>query len=308
MIINPIKEDFGMEREYDKTEAIPCHMAEYKRLEAFLEQMARSGYLIHSISPLFNCANFDSALKKNYHICVDLYSKYITTKVFESAEFDEYLDTCQRVGWTAKTCYKNLVIFYSDADERPVDLQTDEALAYELLKTTTFRMESKKVLLNLLLITAFFGYKLWLNQIWMGNHFSEDPFYLFSRTFFDIMLSFWICVDALLLIVNHVRVGHALKHNQPLPQKSTHYTWRIVLYRVMILLIGAYTIFSLYYNRAYLYMGLAVLVFAVNIGVVYCARRWADHLDFSFISLRYKDQVPWIFCTVGYLILWVLGM
>lgn len=219
---------FGEQEEYDKKIALPCHLAEYKQLEAFLEQKARDGLMIQYFSPLFNLGYFSYTAKKNYHCCVDVYYQAVTDEIFDSDAFNEYLDICKLCGWVPRAYYKNIIIFYSEAEERPADLQSDEELTYELLKKITMKIEFRMLLTETLsylfpclclvgLIISTRNHYRFLNNV-----------YAMDSQIIDLTIIIGLVTYLALKITAHLRVLHALRHNLPLPDKTGAWTGTMV--------------------------------------------------------------------------------
>lgn len=125
---------------------LPCHLIDIHYLERFLEKSAGEGYLLAGFDRLFENGKFREVMAGNYHFCVDLYKKVLKKKDLASDEFEEYKDVCGQSGWTFCCAYKNLVVFYSQEKERPMELQTDEPIALELLRRITLQTERQILL------------------------------------------------------------------------------------------------------------------------------------------------------------------
>lgn len=124
---------------------IPCSLLDIQSLERFLEMKAEQGHLIRGFSKWSGIGKFEKVLEEKYHICVDIYRKRLDEKDEGDPEFLEYIDECGTAGWNYSCFYKNLVIFYSKREERPVELKRNRIAAKQYLYDIT-RPEEKKVL------------------------------------------------------------------------------------------------------------------------------------------------------------------
>lgn len=124
---------------------IPCSLLDIQGLEKFFEKKAEKGNLIRDFSKNTNVGRFEEVQKGKYHFCIDIYRKNICKSDESDPEFSAYIDECESVGWTYTCTYKNLVIFYSKDEERPLELKRNQIAAKQYLHDIT-RMEEKKIL------------------------------------------------------------------------------------------------------------------------------------------------------------------
>lgn len=270
--------------QYDKKIALPFHMAEYKQLEAFLESKARDGLMILYFSPLFNFGYFGYTVKKKYHCCVDVYVRAVTDEVFDSDEFNEYLDACEQCGWTPKAYYKNIIVFYSEKEKRPADLQSDEELTYELLKKTTLRIESRMLLTETLFYLLGCLFLIWPIGMTRDNYRLLNHYYSMDSQIIYLVVIIGAATYILLKTAAHLRVLRALRHNRPLPDKTGAWIGNVVS-NVELLFWGFCMIYLCIKWKFYLFTFLSSLLLLFDIGYVLYLRISRNHQSRVYLRL-----------------------
>lgn len=204
---------------------IPCHLIDIHYLERFLEKTARDGYLLVGFSHFFESGKFRDVTGENYHFCVDLYKKVLNKSDLASDEFEEYKEVCRQSGWTFSCAYKNLVVFYSREEERPMELQTDEPIAMELLKKITLQTERGLLFWRaagvMFWVLLFAGIYLW--SYWKQGYINISPIQLANIV---ILFSIW-GVPVLgawlqyLVMAGKIKKGIPLPHRKPFWDRDT---------------------------------------------------------------------------------------
>lgn len=244
--------------QYDAQWEIPFHMTQYKELEQLLEAKAKEGYMIEGFTPFFQSGYFSYLMSGTYHFCIDIYPKKITETLLKSDEFNEYLKTCKVCGWTPKTYYKNLVVFYSQGEHRPMELQTDRALAYELLRKTTLRAEGRQLFILLLFNIALFAlfipseFKLIQRGIEIGTPFYPQLLYTAALLGADL----FIFINRL---KRHIDISKAPKEGTPLP-KSGLYTVNQMFCILFPMAFSLSAIILFFTSRSFILAGTGVLL------------------------------------------------
>lgn len=126
---------------------IPCSLLDIQGLERFFEKKAEKGNLIRSFSKWNSVGKFEEVLEGNYHFCIDIYRKKLSEKDEGNPEFLAYIEECESVGWTYTCTLKNLVIFYSKDEVRPLELKRNQIAAKQYLYDITMP-EEKNILLR----------------------------------------------------------------------------------------------------------------------------------------------------------------
>ena len=269
--------------QYDAQWEIQFHMTEYKKLERFLEEKAMEGYMIEGFTPFFQNGYFSYLTPGRYHFCVDIYPKKITAKLLASDEFNEYLDACRTSGWTPKTYYKNLVIFCSEAGQRPMELQTDRALAYELLRDTTLRTEERQLFVLFLLNIALFAFFIPSSvSIAKEGMDAGTPFYPHL-----LYVAALLGADALVFfsrLKRHMEIKKALREGLPLP-KGRMQTLNCLTCILFPMAFSAAVILMLLTSRSFVLAGIGLLLLFVFLMLCFPLRArtmaWLGRLPLS---------------------------
>ena len=197
--------------EYDKQWEIPFHMTQHKEIEQYLEEKALEGYMIEGFTPLFRYGYFSYLTSGVYHFYIDAYPVNITEKLLKSSGFNDYLDQFREKGWTPKTYYKNLVIFYSDAPERPEELQTDYAFTRKQIYDITIKNLNRQMALLTLVNFAF---------IWLELYFFYLPDTKVRIAYYVQLTVFFIVFEALYFtrVYHYFATKKALKEGTAVPK------------------------------------------------------------------------------------------
>lgn len=134
---------------YKKLE-FPCYLIETYQLERYLEAKAEQGKIFADFSYFGLSGKFEDAMPKKFHYCVDVYYRPLKKKELAAAEFEEYKATCLSCGWHYVCAFENIVVFYSDEEVRPPELQTDPELKQDILTRVTWKVERKRMIIRAL--------------------------------------------------------------------------------------------------------------------------------------------------------------
>lgn len=249
-----------------RTYEIPYQLMDLYRLERFFEEKARKGYLLKRITMLGRKGEFKRIQPGEYHFCIDLYTRRAVKAVRESDDFKEYLEACKSQGWEYCTCYENLVVFYSQRQERPLELQTDDELKMELLKQTALKNAGRQMLLRVGLETVYmfilFGF--WGNLPVSGVYTLDlhgwgKLHVWFTSIFYVVLLSSMAAGD----LISYFTLADRIRKGKPLPERP----WLWTSLFVEMLVMGLYMLSSLIYGLQY---GVPQTAFWGLAGICFC--------------------------------------
>lgn len=112
---------------------------EISSLIYYLEEMAKKGWLLESISSMY--AKFKKIEPKNIKYTIDIIGKISTYEVLDEESLKEYRDKKESEGWKFLYDYKNMQIFYSEYNNEEFVVTSDNNWKVkEIFKNSLFEV------------------------------------------------------------------------------------------------------------------------------------------------------------------------
>lgn len=122
-----------------KVVALDFFAYEISSLIYYLEEMAKKGWLLESISSFY--AKFKKIEPKNIKYTIDIIGKISTCEVLDEESLKEYRDKKENEGWKFLYDYNNMQIFYSEYNnEDYVEISEEKWKVKEIFENSLFEV------------------------------------------------------------------------------------------------------------------------------------------------------------------------
>lgn len=193
----------------------PGLLIETNLMEEFLEHKAQKGEIFVGFSKFALSGYFKKNMPKNYHYCIDVYYRPLKENELDTEEFNEYKETCLACGWSYVCAFENIVVFYSEEEGRPRELQTDPELQRSILKQITLKAERRQMFIRI--VSSLFLIALYsLNVELMWFKVSGEDRHWWDMSFVNPWA--FLIVKEIWEVIIHIRIMLIVQKEKPLPR------------------------------------------------------------------------------------------
>lgn len=258
--------------------SFPCLLIETNVMERYLETQAENGKVLAYFSKFALSGYFTETLSKKYHYCIDVYYRPLKEEELETDEFKEYKETCLACGWKYVCAFENIVVFYSEEEKRPQELQTDSVLKKDILKGITLRTELRQMLLRL--TTSFFIIALYASSFYLqwSRNLPVEKHWWDINSFFP-----WVLVIVVIAweVLAHIRILFLVWKERPLSRPARLWN-RFSMTQIFVCAWAALIAAVCFWFRFYFRGGCAVFVLLFMAGNLFyklrdCKRKKTDY-------------------------------
>ncbi|MDU5111629.1 MAG: DUF2812 domain-containing protein [Clostridium sp.] len=122
-----------------KVVVLDFYAYEISSLICYLEEMAKKGWLLESISNMY--AKFKKIEPRNIKYTIDIIGKISTYEELDKESLKEYRDKKENEGWKFLYDYKNMQIFYSEYNNEDfVEISEEKWKVKEIFKNSIFEL------------------------------------------------------------------------------------------------------------------------------------------------------------------------
>lgn len=122
-----------------KTTIFMFSVLDYKAMEEYFEKMAGQGWMLEKIGAW--TVRFKKTNPQNLKFTVDLFPYMTAFDSPHNRHVKDYQELCEQSGWHFVTSANKFQIFYANADEKPIPIQTDSSVEEKVVRKSVFGIE-----------------------------------------------------------------------------------------------------------------------------------------------------------------------
>ena len=209
---------------------------EYAAIESFLSDMAMEGWMVESMTQMFNGAffTFHEIEAKKIIFSVDICDKASMIEYERSDRTFEYIEYCLEAGWNI-TCSSGKIQILSAKDEKSLPIHTDEKFKLKAINIGMI-FHFLPYLLNILLFILYYRYLTITPNSFMFEYMTINykELVYFVLIFNIITFSITDIVDYCIWYFkakNKIKFGKNLNFNENINKRYPHFlksTWIII--------------------------------------------------------------------------------